>query len=313
MFFLESNLRDRIGFYTELDDESTLNFIDVLDECTALLHKRGVINLFKVISKIRLVEYNRSVHDKYQLASYSPSAKWLSIISNPKEESFDFENQYREYVNLVIHEVGHAIQTNLSNCAKEYWSRPWTSYENLELENSRVFFDSLIDRLFQCRGVIEKFLFKSEEDYLKVATLLSNYLHLNTANWKDQVANLQRLSWNSDGIKVFKVFFSNPKNKENKSYDEIPYEIMKAITKPDIKGKLVDLYFYRRSPYLDMGLASPSHTNQYEDFAESFRLYLLEPNRLPLKDTARLLQTLWLDRFYGGDLIDTDKFIRCRN
>lgn len=311
MFFLESNLRDRIGFYTELDDESTLNFIDVLNECSSLLKKRGILNLFKVVSKIRLVEYNRSVHDKYQLASYSPTAKWLSIISNPKEESFNFQNQYREYVNLVIHELGHAIQTNLSKCAKEYWSRPWMSYENLELENTRDFFDSLIDRLFQCHGVIQKFWFKSEEDYLKVATLLSSYLQINTANWKDQVKDLKPLFWNADGIKIFKVFFSNPLN--HKSYNDIPYEIMKTITKPEIKGKLVDLYFYRRKPYSDMDLASSSHTNQYEDFAESFRLYLLEPSNLPLKDTARLLQTLWLDNFYGGNFVDVDKFMKCKN
>ena len=283
-------------------DELVISINDMLEESFILLKKRGLINLSHIVKKILVTYYDEKVHMKNQLAVYSNVNKWIYLIIHPDDTRYDFNNNFREYVNIFIHEVGHAIEVNLKPQARKEWSEVWQPYEKFMFKNDKIFYSSLLRRLYSVRGNISKFEFVDDKDYLKVASLLFPYLDLDLDDWKKQVADKKPLVW-KDLANPIRSYFSNPEEMQ------MPREIDKILADENIQGFLIDEYYYGRNPYQDLNLPSRSHSNSAEDFAETFRLYLLEPKKLSEVSLYRLLNALWLSHFLADGILEYYNFI----
>lgn len=280
-----------------VDDELSISINDMLEESFTLLKKRGLINLSQIVKKIVVTYYNKKVHMMNQLAVYSNVNKWIYLIIHPEATPQNFNNNFRGYVNIFIHEVGHAIEVNLKPQARKQWAEVWQPYETFVFKNDKSFYTSVLNRLYAVGGDISKFKFKSDIDYLKVASLLYGYLDIDIKDWKEQVEHKKPLVWN-DNAEELLSFFSNPRDQR------LPRIIDIILAEEDIQGVLIDEYYYGRFPYKDLNLPSKSHSNPAEDFAETFRLYLLNPRSLSKSSLNRLLNTLWLNNFLGENIIN---------
>mgnify|MGYP000733842000 CR=1 FL=1 len=101
-----------------------------------------------------------------------------------------------------------------------------------------------------------------------------------------------------DGI----TFFQNPDNKEV-PFSKYPADFIGVVTKPVLESNKINRYIKELDYVADLNLPSVQHENPREDFAESFRIWVLTPGKFKARQKERLLKTLWLSGFYGKKIV----------
>lgn len=289
-------------------DEDSLNqeFIGICSDVLSFLKKRGIIGISKVVEKIVLRKYDPSIDYLQSLGVYYPKFKTIYLIIQSRKtiDSLSFGNDKPLYFNTLVHEIGHALQEKLHPEAMQYWETPWREYTFESFKNSDTFIKSVIVRLFKTQGEISKFEYSNFNDYLKVYLVFSVFLKEFFLPSDDIFAHLDQrkpFHWEMpllDGI----TFFQNPDNKEV-PFSKYPADFIGVVTKPVLESNKINRYIKELDYVADLNLPSVQHENPREDFAESFRIWVLTPGKFKARQKERLLKTLWLSGFYGKKIV----------
>lgn len=290
--------------FTITDRTSEEYFYAILLDALKKVKSRGVKDLKKVLNRILVRPYSPDIDYKTELGIYVPSRKTMYIVQQVSKTDV-FKNEYSIYFNTVIHEIGHAIEENLHIEALREWQTPWVEYNFNTLKNDRAFIMKVIKELFIVEGDISKITFRNLADRIKLFLLFSFYLNENELDDDAFFEHLNKKSpftWDGFLSSDIEEFFSNPDNK-GLDFDEYPEEVLELFNQTQFENGKVTRYLEDLNYQVDLGLPSKLHYNPNEDFAETFRLWLLTPNRLSEKQTERFLKTLWLSGFYGKPIL----------
>ena len=284
--------------------ESENKLLDIVEDVLIKVKMRGVRDLKKVLQRIALRPYSPSIDYSTELGIYVPSRKTMYIIDQSSKTDV-FQNEYPIYYNTLIHEIGHALQENLHIEALKFWQTPWLEYNFNALKNNRPFIMKVIKELFTVDGDISKIRFKNLADHIKLFLLFSFYLNENEMDddaFFEHLSQRKPFTWDGFLSTDIEEFFLNPENRDV-SFDEYPEEILDLFNRAEFESGKVERFLEELDFQVDLGLPSKLHYNANEDFAETFRLWFLTPNRLDDKQKERFLKTLWLSGFYGKPVI----------
>lgn len=285
-------------------EELSKEFFLMIKKVFLFLEMKKIIGLEKVLNKI-ILRHKESFYDtsfNYGLYYRPPLNRIVLVIQ--KEKSNFFKNEYSLYFNTLVHEISHALQENLHPEALQFWNAPWREYTFEAFKNSNSYVLSVIKKLFQVEGDISKIEFDNLNDYLKFFCMFKIRLeeyHFPYDRLKRHFKNMKPFH-EVEGSNVIKDFFSNHDNL-NLEFSEFPDRLKFYLKKVDLEEPLVKRYINSLDYVADLEVPSKLHSSPHEDWAETFRLWLLTPSRIEEKQKQRLMQTLWISGFYGRKII----------
>jgi hypothetical protein len=296
---------NNIQVVSYLDTEKlSKEFFSMIKDVFSFLDVKNIIGLEKVLDRI-ILRHKEGFYDSssnYGLY-YRPPVNRIILIIQKSKANF-FKNEEPLYFNALVHEISHALQENLHPEALQFWNTPWIEYTFETFKNSNSFVLSVIKRLFQVEGDISKIEFDNLNDYLKFFCLfhirLEEY-HFEYEKLRNHFKKMKPFH-EIEGSTVIKDFFSDPAN-QNLLFKDFPTRIKFYFNKQDLETSQVKRYINSLNYVTDLEVPSKLHDSPHEDWAETFRLWLITPNRLEGKQKERLLRTLWISGFYGRKIV----------
>jgi hypothetical protein len=296
-----------IDIFSYLEEDSlNKEFHSLCYGVLSFLKQRGVVGISKVVEKILLRKYDPSIDYLQDLGVYYPKYKMIHLIvqESKTRKTLSFENDKDLYFNTLVHEIGHALEERLHPEALQYWETPWREYTFEYFKNSESFIKSVIYRLFETKGQISKFQYQNFNDYLKVFILFAVFLKeysLTSDLLFNHLDKRKPFNWELPLIDSLS-FFKDPSNKDV-LFSEYPEDFLSIFSKPILENKKITRYVKQLDFVEDLNLPSIQHYNPREDFAESFRIWVLTPMKIKGRQKERLIHTLWLSGFYGKKIV----------
>lgn len=320
-----------------LAESSIRPVLDGLDYALALFKKRGVLPILKDSLKSILIR-SRESGDKMAdggeaLGYYNSSKKQVIILSDAP--SFKNPRFLKRWVDeIFVHELGHHVHMSLLHpVARHEWDKAWLPVKELK-EKKRELIKKVVRVTFEERkrffDMLVKANFELKKIKLKSLDRMKFHAWLREPLVQGPLVTEKQLRWTKEGtatVERLKIYLQNAEEWEG-GYDNAMealkgrlglesnhrhYTDNKTMKHPTLYGERLKDYFKSDNEVLDSQIKSiinklmiPSEygkTNELEDFAETFVVYMDAPEKLSEQAKYRIQRALHQSGLHGKPIL----------
>ncbi len=302
-------------------ESNLVNVFDGIDYLVSLFKKRGVEPLLREgVKTIRVIKKGGWIGKGYGRAAgyYISSSKTIEVVATTTTAKMKMLDNFMH--ELFVHEFGHHVHmTHMDASGREAWDAGWEFVDKAQSDLNSKISVTPADR-HRFFDLIERSGWSPQKAGRKVKGLdrLKYLMWLYKTQGSPVISTPNQVRLTSYGKAVFD-FFRDP---EAAVEDEMRPDRILARRTRSYKSTLALTPYYDDSntPMLDAAtvekiraedrsvddaldaLGIPTaygRTNVKEDFAETFVLWMVHPDRLSEQARNRMGRALWLSGFYG--------------
>lgn len=295
-----------------LTESELMTSLGFLDQFISLFKRRGLeAMLEQLVNQFHIVDDSETI-DSNTLAFYRTMDRHIVMFYDRLKKAKNVRlGDVPAFLETLVHEIGHFFHLGyMSEDARRYWNSAWGDVGYPITWNDRA---KMLHHLKKSRGSLAETQ-KALPPMLQKGLL---YLGTHVRDYRGSLITVDkngRMKWRrNNGARSVRKYFQSPhfqtpaggdpELKESEDFARFSFLRMDNLSSVElhrVKGGDQEYKDLMERLQLPTGYAK---TNPYEDFAETFTWFVLQPEKLSPQAIFRMKRTISLANMYGTPIM----------